>query len=244
LRQQSGVDLAALIKRHIKAGRRRGAMWVRVVDVVRHLLSSEGRARLWTRFVHRREVHQTSPDTSEERYPELFDFAARVMPNAARILSFGCSTGEELAALRRRFPVAEIVGVEINPRSRRIAARRMKADQRSTVVAPGGLVGSFDLVFALAVLQREPHKIEETSVEDLTPYYPFARFDAAVRLLAGIVRPGGLLCVANTHYRVEDSSSATILSVLAKSPVTPGPLFGPDGRRMSSAAAGTIFQRN
>ena len=93
---------------------------MRLFDTVRLVPSAEGRARLWTRILHGSRVHQTSPDTSEDRYPVLFDLASKLAPDAERILSFGCSTGEELQAIRRRFPDAEIVGAEINPRSRKI----------------------------------------------------------------------------------------------------------------------------
>jgi SAM-dependent methyltransferase len=243
LRQASRVDLSAVIRKRIKAGRKRGAAWVHAIDILRHTASFEGWARLWTAFVHRREVQQTSSDTSEERYPELFDLAARLAPGASRILSFGCSTGEELSALRRRFPKAEMIGVEINPRSRRAAARRMRGDRRTKVVTPTDIEGEFDLIFALAVLQREPHKIAEMGVDDLTRFYPFARFDKAVLELAKRLRRGGLLCVANAQYRVEDSTAAPLLSAVADAPKMDGLIFGPDGRRLA-AAANTLFRKN
>src|SRR5213075_1068749 len=99
---------------------------------------------------------------------------------AGRILSFGCSTGEELISLRRRFGQAEIVGAEINRRSRRIAARRLASDIQTTVVEPTVISGEFDLIFALAVLQREPHWVEESGIEDISSHYPFATFDRTV----------------------------------------------------------------
>jgi SAM-dependent methyltransferase len=227
----------------IKAGRKRGAPWVRLFDVARLALTGEGRGQLWTRLVHHREVHQTTPQTAEDRYPELFDLAARLEPEARRILSFGCSTGEELAALRRRFPSAKIVGAEINGRSRRIAARRFRRDPGVAVVAPSGIEGSFDIVFALAVLQREPHKVAETGIEDLSHHYPFERFDAAARDLVGRLRCGGLLCVTNAHYRIEDSSAAKELKPVRESPAADGLLFGPDGRRLGRTAARTMFRK-
>lgn len=237
------MDVAAFIRKRIKPARKRGATWVRLVDVLRHTGTPAGWARLWTAMVHRREAHQTSMDTSEERYPELFNLVAGLMPGASRILSFGCSTGEELTALRRRFPDAELVGAEINPRSRRIAARRLRDDGRTKVVAPGGLEGEFDVIFALAVLQREPHKIAEMEVEDLNRFYPFTRFDKAVLDLAKQLRRGGLLCVTNAQYRVEDSAAASLLSAVPNAPTLDGLMFGPDGRRIS-AAASTLFRKN
>jgi hypothetical protein len=233
---------ADLLRSKIKAARKRRTLWVRVLDLVRLLPRAEGRALLWTRAVHADEVHQITPDSWEERYPDLFDGAARLMPHARRILSFGCSTGEELVSLHRRFPEAEIVGVEINARSRRIAARRIARDGNGAVYSriPDG---TFDMIFALAVLQREPHKIAEMNVEDLSPYYPFDKFDAGVVRLVDRLRPAGLLCVQHSQYRIEDSSSAVELEPVESSPPLQGLLFGRDGRRFEGASGRTIFRK-
>ena len=237
------MTLAAPIRRRIKAARKRRARWVGAFDMLRLLPTAEGRARLWTRLAHRGEVHQTSPDTAEERYPELFDMAARLRPDARRILSFGCSTGEELLSLRRRFPAAEIIGAEINARSRRIARRLTGDDGRIRVVPPDRLEGTFDAIFALAVLQREPHRIAEMEVDDLTRIYPFVRFDAAIVELVGRLARGGLLCVEHAHYRVEDSSCARELQPVAGALRVKGMLFGRDGRRLDEAAAAAMFRK-
>lgn len=237
------MELKASMRSRIKAARARRSVWVRIMDFGRLLPTAEGRANLWTRIVHHREVHQTTSYTCEERYPALFDLAAVLAPDAKRILSFGCSTGEELMALRRRFVGAEIIGAEINPRSRAIARRRLAADPRAVVLHPRFIRGSFDVVFALAVLQREPHKIAEMEVEDLTPFYSHERFDAAVRELGGAVRIGGLLCVINAHYRIEDSSIARQFETIASSPPIAGPVFGPNGRPIDRGTGRTIFRK-
>ena len=237
------MNLAAQLRSNIKAARKRAALWVRVLDLARLLPSAEGRARLWTRFRYAGEVHQTTPQTCEERYPELFDLAASLAPEARRVLSFGCSTGEELISLRRRFPKAEIVGVEINPRSRAIARRRVSADRRSSVIAPSALDGSFDVIFALSVFQREPHKVAETELEDLSRFYPFARFDRGLNELMQMLRPSGLLCVVNAQYRVEDSSAGHRLEPISQSPLMHSIIFGPDGRRLERPVAKTLFRK-
>lgn len=239
----AGMDLKASVRARMMSARKRRSLWVRALDIVRLLKTAERRSVLWTRLVHGAEVHQTTAYTSEDRYPDLFDLTARLLPDARRIWSFGCSTGEELVALRRRFPNAEIVGSEINRRSRGIAARRVDSDAAISVVGPGEVGGRFDLVFALAVLQREPHKIAEMGTEDLSPYYSFGRFDSAVRELVGRLRSGGLLCIANAQYRIEDSSVARQLEAVGESPTMSGPLFGRDGRLLHHAVAHTVFRK-
>lgn len=237
------MDLTERLRRFVKRARKRGALWVRVLDQVRPLATAAGRGQMWTVLVHGGAVHQVTPFTSEERYPELFDLAAELAPDAKRILSFGCSTGEELTAIRRRFPEAEIIGAEINSRSRRIAARRVARDNRALVVEPRGIDGRFDVIFALAVLQREPHRIAELAVEDLQRYYPFERFDAAVVELVGRLRTGGLLCIFHSQYLTEHSSAAGALAAIENSPAMPRPVFGRDGHRLKGAMGSTIFRK-
>jgi len=237
------MNLGARLSPAIKAARLRRALWVRAIDAAVLLRTPDGRARLWTRLLHRRQLHQTAPYTWLNRYPALFNLAAELAPDARRVLSFGCSTGEELISLRRRFPHAEIVGAEINARTRAIARRRVADDPRTTVIAPKSIAGSFDLVFALSVLQRDPHGLKnEMEPHHLAARYPFTRFDAGVRGLVARLRPGGLLIVANTLYRVEDSSAAAELEPIARSPRMNRVMLTPRGDRLEGVAK-TAFRK-
>ena len=240
----AGMNLEARLSPAIKAARLRRALWVRVLDAAMLLRTAQGRSLLWTRLAHRRELHQIAPYTWLNRYPLLFDLAAEMAPDARRILSFGCSIGEELISLRNRFAYAEIVGAEINPRSRAIARGRVAADPRTTVIAPERIAGSFDLVFALSVLQRDPRGLKsEMEARHLAALYPFARFDAGVRSLVERLRPGGFLIVANALYRVEDSSAAVELEPIVGSPRVRRILLKPDGHRLEDAVARTVFRK-
>jgi SAM-dependent methyltransferase len=237
------MNVTARLRRQIKGARKRGAWWVRLLDIARLMPTSDGRSMLWTRIIHGRHVHQTTTVTAEDRYPDLFDLAAVLAPDAARILSFGCSSGEELFAIRQRFPKAQIVGAEINPRARRIAARKAARDGAMDVVSPDAIAGEFDLVFALAVLQREPHRVAETDLRDIAAHYPFARFDAAVGELVRRLRPGGHLCVSHSQYRVEDCTAMPMLEPMRAAPAMNGLLFAPSGQRAGDAVGRTFFRR-
>ena len=230
------------LRARIKAGRRRGTLAVKLFDILRLAATRDGRSTLFTLAAHGDEVHQTTSFTLEDRYPGLFDEARKLAPGAGRILSFGCSTGEELSALRRRFPQAEIIGAEINAHSRRIARRRIAADSKAKVIPPREVDGAFDLVFALAVFQRQPHRADEIGVQDLTYIYPFERFDSTLCSLVDRLRPGGLLFVVNAQYRVEDCSLASNLERVPQVDLDLRPRFNRYGRRAKSLSSGIAFR--
>lgn len=94
---------------------------------------------------------QPSGSTKEERYPKIYDSAAKLKPSAKRILSFGCSTGEELFSLAKRFPKAkQLVGVDIDHWRVQTARRTNKQNNIYFHDTLGGL-GTFDIVTALNV---------------------------------------------------------------------------------------------
>lgn len=171
--------------------------------------------RGWDRLLNRLQpgVHQHSHVTARDRYPLLFRAARRCADAAGleqpRILSFGCSSGEECLSLRRVFPDARIVGTDVSPRILARARRACAGDRAIRIVRSRddaiAALAPFDAVFALSVLCR--HK-ETRTRQDCSRVYPFERFDSAVRRLAGWLAPGGLLVIYNANFRFRDSSVA------------------------------------
>lgn len=55
-------------------------------------------------------LHQTTPLTKHNRYPKVFKAVSEILAGTKEptILSFGCSTGEEVFSLREYFPDALI----------------------------------------------------------------------------------------------------------------------------------------
>lgn len=243
LRQHQGMRAREIFRRTVKSARRRGAYWVRILDGARLLASREGRSRLWTQNLFRDQIHQGSQYTELNRYPALFRKAHQLAPGAQRLLSFGCSSGEELISLRAWFPEAVIVGVEINHRSRKIAASRVETDARTHVIEPAKIEGTFDVIFALSVLQRDPHKISESGLTDISSIYPFDRFDAEISRLADRLESGGLFCVINAQYRLEDTTAASIFTPVDGAPQMTPPIFDRHGRLLMNATAYTIFRK-
>lgn len=179
-----------------------------------------------------RRLHQTTVVTWMDRYPAIFGacqihFAGR---DDLEILSYGCSTGEEVVTLRHYFPSARIVGAEINPRSLAACRARELDDRISFIDSDADLIrraGPFDAIFCMAVLQRTPHAIEAQGVKDLARTYPFEKFDAQVSAFDRLLRHGGLLVMHNTQYLFSDASVASRYAPLANQPepVCSGPRF-------------------
>jgi cyclopropane fatty-acyl-phospholipid synthase-like methyltransferase len=151
--------------------------------------------------------------TGLNRYPDVFSECVRYFggKSGLRILSFGCSTGEEVVTLREYFPDAEIVGAEINKRSLK-KCRALKVDDKITFVHSSddrlGKLGTFDAVFCMAVFQRTPQYIADAGIRDLSRIYPFAKFEKQIDFLSDMVKTNGLLIVHFTQYNLEDTRAA------------------------------------
>ena len=119
--------------------------------------------------------HQGPNPRALNRYPEVFA-AAAAAPDARRILSFGCSTGEECVTLAEYFPKAEIVGADINPVIL-LQARKHRSDRIRFVYASDRILsglGGFDAIFCMAVLRSAGH-------------YPFEIFEERALFLETLV---------------------------------------------------------
>jgi len=175
--------------------------------------------------------------TGYDRYPALF---AGVQSLAAvedmRVLSFGCSTGEEVETLARYFPTARIVGADVAPFPLRRAERRCRNLSNVSLVnsarVPLADLALFDVVFALSVLCRYP---ETRDLVDSSGIYPFEGFEQVLDELAGLLARNGLLVIYNSNYRFTDSRTAKIFEPVEMDGLTESgfvPKFGPTGQRL------------
>jgi SAM-dependent methyltransferase len=210
------------LKQALMTGRKSGNGLVRhsvgVLDVmimlVRAAISREHRSVLLLRWLKPGQVHQTTPLTWMDRYPQIFAACRDLVggDSEVRVLSFGCSTGEEVLTLREYFPSAYITGADINPRNLAFC-RKLKVDDRISFVRPDHSTlekhGPFDLIFCMAVLQRTPQLVRERGLTDLKRIYPFEKFDRQVCELDALLKPGGLLVIDNAQYLFADSSVAS-----------------------------------
>lgn len=152
--------------------------------------------------------------TLPDRYPWLFQFAAQSVAKSAdlKLLSFGCSRGDEVFALRKYFPTAAITGIDIDPRNIAHCQARMRDElpHKMQFRAAGSVAaeadGAFDAVFCLAVLCRGD--LTTGNAQYSSPGLLFEDFQAVVADLARCVKPGGLLFLLTTNFRFCDTATA------------------------------------
>jgi hypothetical protein len=121
-----------------------------------------------------------------------------------KILSFGCSTGEEIVTIRSIFPDADVFGCEIEPVALEEAiattghlATIFKSDRAALRDH-----GPFDLINCAAVLCLNPPT-------DMQKLFPPEDFDELLTVLDSAVRPGGLIALTNASYRFYNSPLAS-----------------------------------
>jgi hypothetical protein len=146
-------------------------------------------------------LHQAPNRTAFNRHPIIFTAAAAALPDARRVLSFGCSSGEECVTLADYFPKSEIIGADLNMLIL-LKARKHRSDRIRFVYASDRTLsnfGGFDAVFCMSVLRTSARR-------RLAGLYPFEVFQERALFLESLVRPGGLLVFHNTTYRFGDTA--------------------------------------
>jgi SAM-dependent methyltransferase len=157
---------------------------------------------------------QTYNYTLPDRYPWLFQFAAESLAKSTdlRLLSFGCSRGDEVFALRKYFPTAVIKGIDIDPRNIAYCQSRMPLELPQKMLfttarsVEAEADASFDAIFCLAVLCRGD--LTASNAQCSSPSFLFEHFEIIVADLARCVKPGGLLFLLTTNFRFCDTVSA------------------------------------
>jgi SAM-dependent methyltransferase len=179
--------------------------------------------------------------TLPNRYPWLFEFAAAnlAIADACRLLSFGCSRGDEVFALREYFPAAEIKGIDIAPENIEICrARTLEkgiAGISFTVASNTRAEPSeyYHAIFCLAVLCHGDLSARGAKRSD--PLISFAEFSSMVGDFSRSLKPGGLLLLLTTNFRFCDTEASRDFDTMLEAEperLAPDVLFGRDNRLM------------
>jgi SAM-dependent methyltransferase len=179
--------------------------------------------------------------TLPDRYPWLFDFAAQALQGVRnpRLLSFGCSRGEEVFSLRQRLPRATVRGLDIDARNIAEAQGRANAakDGRVSFEVASNTRGEssahYDAIFCLAVLCHGDLTV--TGARRSDPLMRFRDFERTVVDLARCLRPGGWLFLHTTSFRFGDTVAADGFEIVLEArpdQLAPDVLFDREGRLM------------
>jgi len=137
------------------------------------------------------------------------------------ILSFGCSTGEELVTLRRLFPGAQLFGCDIDWSN--LAAARVLLGSGATVFASSDAEirrrGPYDVIVCNSVLLRSSQR-GHGHAAGIDP----SQWLDTVALLDSTLRPGGILQIINSNIPFRYHPVASSYLPL-RSPLILGPGF-------------------
>jgi SAM-dependent methyltransferase len=200
---------------------------------------SDFRSVMLLRWKDPKNLFQPFTDTADDRYPDVFRFAREAIGDSVdrRILSFGCSTGEEVFTLRRYFPLASIKGLDVNGRSIAAAQNKLRRSGLSRIEfeeansAAREPTAHYDAIFAMAVFRHGG--LGATGRDGHCDHLiRFADFETILADLARVLRPGGVLFIANSNFRFGDTSSALSFETIFRS------------RELGANAATPIFDRD
>lgn len=156
---------------------------------------------------------QDSNWTAFDRYPDHFkvvsDYALLTHRgiDKLKLLSFGCSTGEEIRALDEIYlQGADLTGVDIDSESISEARKKCIGSRNSCFfyhVSDDAWKAKYNVVMAMSVLCNWPTTRRKLNINSL---YSFASFNEQVEQLDQLLDVGGLLVIHNSNYFFEDTS--------------------------------------
>jgi 2-polyprenyl-3-methyl-5-hydroxy-6-metoxy-1,4-benzoquinol methylase len=214
-------------------------------------LDAPYRNMMWLYWARPKAAFQPFNDTQFDRYPQIFAFVQSALgrESAIDILSYGCSTGDEVFSLRRYFPRAVIKGIDINPANIAVCRRRLNKSPdanisfntaRCTAAEPSG---SYDAIFCMAVLRHG--RLGLPGVIRCDHLIRFEDFAHAVADFERCLKPGGLLVIRHSNFRLCDAAVGQAFETILQLPHnSKTPLFGPDNRLLPEQTyPDTVFRK-
>jgi SAM-dependent methyltransferase len=170
-----------------------------------------------------------------------------------RVLSFGCSTGEEVASLRHYFPLARIRGVDISRGNIRECRKRndLANDPDVDFVQAGSVQGEppshYDAIFCMAVFRHGG--LAGRPRGSCAHLISFQAFERTVTELSECLKPAGLLVIEHSNFRFTDTTASIAFDCIRRRARIDGeregtPLFGSDNVALPPQDhIGTVFRK-
>lgn len=207
-------------------------------NAFRFIVNPVYRSRVIYMRKYKDKYHQFSNFTLLNRYPALFKIAQNHFKNInkPKLLSFGCSTGEEIASLKSYLPNSVCVGVDINAWCVVHAHRKYgQTDVQflHSLSAEFEAMTDFDAIFCLAVFQNPKNRHER---ERKTSEYPFSQFETQLRILDKKLKSGGLLFIDQCDFNFFETClmpSYTIYPMANNRVLRNRPLFNKNNQKVA-----------
>jgi hypothetical protein len=174
-------------------------------------LCTNGRTRseTYASWFSRNYLHQRATFTALNRYPLVFQkcteyFASRKNIDP-KILSFGCSTGEEVISLGEYFPQAKIIGVDINSWCIRQCKKMGQNPNFSFYNRKSRTfenLAEFDAIFCMAVFQRTENRTSRDN--GIAKGHTFEQFESEINVLDQKLKVGGLFIIDHSDFSFTD----------------------------------------
>jgi ubiquinone/menaquinone biosynthesis C-methylase UbiE len=147
---------------------------------------------------------------------------ANIQPNQ-RVLDLGCGTGTLVVLLKRKYPAAEIVGVDPDQKALQRAQKKVRRAGVAVQLDEGFAdelpyeAGTFDRVLSSFMLHHlEEHEREKTLREVLRVLKPAGTFHLLDFAGGEDKARGRLGRLVNSHARLEDNSQQRILQLMRR----------------------------
>jgi hypothetical protein len=154
-------------------------------------------------------THQQSNYTEKQRNTAtIAEFRTRLGDQSSlKILSYGCSIGDEIEDILTYFHQATIYGCDISEEAVRIASERHKHCSRVNIFlsSPAAITkhGPYDAIMAMNVLVRWP---DTFGMQNIAAVYPFSEFEETISNMARSLTQDGLMAIYNSSYFFDHTS--------------------------------------
>lgn len=200
------------------------------------------RRQFLTKLLYKKHFHQTSYFTEPNRYPDLFQICKAYLKDIPepKILSFGCSTGEEVFSLCEYVPKATIVGTDISLWCLN-ECRKKKHDKNKIFIHSLSRkferMNNFDAIFCLAVFQHPENRHDETI--QYSSKYSFDQFEKELTLLDKKLKTGGVIFIDQCDFDFLETKIAENycpLRMVNNKILRERPLFNRSNRKISDTS--------
>lgn len=148
--------------------------------------------------------HNLYGKTWGNRHPIIFSKCREIANNPKKILSFGCSTGEECVTLEKYFPKSTILGVDINEERLNTAIKNKKSNKINYLNYNDFKKNFlyFDIIFCMSVLCKWP---ETEELDNCASVYKFKDFEKEIVFLIKKLNKNGIIVIFNSSFFFEET---------------------------------------